>query len=134
MLTYEDFQKVENDEQEKIKLILRAIGEHKRSQAYIKAVESVGADVVGSNCGRGIESFAPICKRMREATQLPIWMKGNAGLPQTVDGVTTYAQTAEAFADGAIALLDEGATFIGGCCGTTPAFIAELRRRIDARG
>ncbi|MBQ9371743.1 MAG: homocysteine S-methyltransferase family protein [Thermoguttaceae bacterium] len=103
-------------------------------EAYIKAVESVGADVVGSNCGRGIESFAPICKRMREATQLPIWMKGNAGLPQTVDGVTTYAQTAEAFADGAVALLDEGATFIGGCCGTTPAFIAELRRRIDARG
>ena len=40
LLTYEDFQKVENDDQEKIKLILRAIGEHKRSQAYIKAVEA----------------------------------------------------------------------------------------------
>ena len=40
LLTYEDFQKVENDDQEKIKLILRAIGEHKRSPAYIKAVEA----------------------------------------------------------------------------------------------
>lgn len=102
-------------------------------EAFIKAVESAGADVVGSNCGRGIESFAPICKRMRDATKLPLWMKGNAGLPQTANGVTTYDQTPQAFADGALALLDEGATFIGGCCGTTPEFIAELRRRIDER-
>ena len=103
-------------------------------EKYLEAVIAAGADVVGSNCGRGVESFVEICKRMKEATDRPLWMKGNAGLPQTVDGVTTYAQTPENFADGAMALLDEGATFIGGCCGTTPAFIAELRKRIDARG
>ncbi len=101
-------------------------------EKYIETVVSAGADVVGSNCGRGIESFVEICKRMKVATDRPLWMKGNAGLPQTVDGVTTYSQTPENFADGAMTLLEEGATFIGGCCGTTPAFIAELRKRIDA--
>ena len=101
-------------------------------EKYIETVVSAGADVVGSNCGRGIESFVEICKRMKAATDRPLWMKGNAGLPQTVDGVTTYSQTPENFADGAMTLLEEGATFIGGCCGTTPAFIAELRKRIDA--
>ena len=101
-------------------------------EKYIETVVSAGADVVGSNCGRGIESFVEICNRMKAATDRPLWMKGNAGLPQTVDGVTTYSQTPENFADGAMTLLEEGATFIGGCCGTTPAFIAELRKRIDA--
>ncbi len=103
-------------------------------EAYVKAALDAGADAVGSNCGRGIESFHEICARMREAAPTtPIWMKGNAGLPVTIDGKTTYHQTPEAFADGAMALVDEGAKFIGGCCGTTPEFIAELRRRIDAR-
>lgn len=103
-------------------------------EVYVKAALDAGADVVGSNCGRGIESFQEICKRMRAATETtPLWMKGNAGLPETIDGKTVYTQTPEAFADGAMALVAEGAKFIGGCCGTTPAFIAELRRRIDAR-
>lgn len=103
-------------------------------EAYVQASLEAGADVVGSNCGRGIEGFHEICKRMREAApNIPIWMKGNTGLPETIDGQTVYSQTPEAFADGAMALAEEGAKFIGGCCGTTPAFIAELRRRIDAR-
>ena len=103
-------------------------------EAYVKAALDAGADAIGSNCGRGIESFHEICVRMREAAPAtPIWMKGNAGLPTTVDGKTTYSQTPEEFADGAMALVPEGAKFVGGCCGTTPEFIAELRRRIDAR-
>ena len=101
-------------------------------EKFVKAVEEAGADVVGSNCGRGIEGFPAIAERMRAVTQLPLWMKSNAGLPQTVDGKTVYSQTPEDFADKAIQLLDAGVKFIGGCCGTTPAFISELRRRVDA--
>ena len=103
-------------------------------EKYVEAALGAGADVVGSNCGRGIESFHEICKRMRAAAPTtPLWMKGNAGLPETIDGKTVYKQTPEEFADGAMTLIDEGAKFIGGCCGTNPAVIAELRRRIDAR-
>lgn len=99
-------------------------------EKFIEVVEAAGADAVGSNCGRGIEGFPPLCQRMRAVTQLPLWMKSNAGLPQTVDGVTTYAQTPQDFAEKAIKLIDEGAKFIGGCCGTNPDFIRELRKLI----
>jgi len=99
-------------------------------EKFVQAVEEVGADVVGSNCGRGIDGFAPICERMRAVTKLPIAMKANAGLPQMVDGKLTYAQTPEAFADAALKLIELGANFVGGCCGTNPDFIAAIRRRI----
>lgn len=89
-----------------------------------------GADVLGSNCGQGIEGFLPICQRLRAVTDRPLWMKGNAGLPKMVDGQSVYDQTPEGFADAAMKLLDEGVMFLGGCCGTTPAYIDELRRRM----
>ncbi len=99
-------------------------------EQFVQAVEEAGADVVGANCGRGIEGFAPICERMRAVAKTPISMKANAGMPQMVDGKLTYAQTPDAFADAAIKLLELGANFIGGCCGTNPDFIAAIRRRI----
>ncbi len=99
-----------------------------------KAVEllsEAGADAIGSNCGQGIEGFISICQRMKAATNLPIWMKPNAGLPEIVDGKTVYRQTPDAFALRGEELLVAGASFLGGCCGTTPEYIASLRRQID---
>lgn len=98
-------------------------------QAVAQLAEA-GADVIGSNCGQGIDGFLPICKRMRAATDLPLWMKGNAGLPKMVEGRTVYEQTPKAFADTALTLIDAGANFIGGCCGTNPEFIAAIRKRL----
>ena len=89
---------------------------------------NAGADAVGSNCGRGIAGFLPICKRLKEAAGCPIWIKANAGLPEIVDGQTTYRQTPEDFASHVPALTEAGADFIGGCCGTSPAFIAEIKK------
>ena len=101
-------------------------------EKFAETLAAAGADVVGANCGRGIEGFFEICRRMKAVTELPIWAKSNAGLPQTVDGVTTYSQTPEDFADQAIRLVEEeGVKFVGGCCGTNPDFIRELRSRID---
>lgn len=101
-------------------------------EKFVEAVVAAGADVVGSNCGRGIDGFPMICERMKAVTDLPLWMKSNAGLPQTIDGVTTYTQLPEDFASQAIKLLDLGVKFIGGCCGTNPDFIRALRKEIDA--
>lgn len=97
----------------------------------VEALSAAGADVIGSNCGQGIDGFIPLCRRIRAATDLPLWMKGNAGLPEMIDGKTVYRQTPERFADVAATLLDEGAMFLGGCCGTDPNYIAELRKRVD---
>jgi len=95
----------------------------------VEQLTAAGADIVGANCGQGIDGFIPICQRMRAVTALPIWMKANAGLPEIVDGKTVYRQTPEHFAESAKELLEAGANFIGGCCGTTPEYIQALRKR-----
>ncbi len=93
---------------------------------------AAGADVIGSNCGQGIEGFIAICRRLRAATDRPVWIKANAGLPQVVDGQTVYAQTPDAFAETVPALVEAGASFVGGCCGTTPEFIQAVRRKLSS--
>ena len=98
-----------------------------------QAVEKLtvaGADIIGANCGQGIEGFIPICQRMRAVATLPLWMKANAGLPEIVDDKTVYRQTPECFAASAKELLAAGANFIVGCCGTTPEYCIQLRKII----
>jgi methionine synthase I (cobalamin-dependent) len=92
------------------------------------ALADAGADVIGANCGLGVEGYISIGRRLRAATDHPVWIKPNAGLPQLVDGVITYRTTPEAFASAARALHDAGIHFIGGCCGTSPEFIRALVR------
>ncbi|MBN1912131.1 MAG: homocysteine S-methyltransferase family protein, partial [Pirellulales bacterium] len=95
-----------------------------------KALELAGADIIGSNCGKGIAGFIGLCSRLRAATKLPLWIKANAGLPEVVNGQTVYAQTPEQFAAHVPDLVAAGATFLGGCCGTTPEFIAAVKRNL----
>lgn len=99
-----------------------------------EALSAAGADVIGANCGQGIEGFVPICRRLRSATDRPIWMKPNAGLPQLVDGQTRYTQTPEQFASYVPALVEAGAAFLGGCCGTNPDFIRAIRNQLAQMG
>ncbi len=95
-----------------------------------KALTAAGADVIGANCGQGIAGFFPICRRLRAATDRPIWLKANAGLPTLVDGRATYSAKPEEFAEYAAELTKLGASFIGGCCGTRPDFIRAICRRL----
>ena len=95
-------------------------------QATTELTEA-GADVIGSNCGQGIEGFVNLCKNMKANTDLPIWIKGNAGLPEMIEGTFVYKTTPEEFCASAQPLLDAGADFIGGCCGTSPEFIRTLK-------
>lgn len=88
------------------------------------ALREAGADAIGANCGRGIEGYVPVCRRLRAATDLPLWIKPNAGLPEMVGGKAVYRTAAEQFAARVPDLVAAGATFVGGCCGTAPAFIA----------
>ncbi len=88
-----------------------------------QALTEAGADVVGANCGQGIAGFVPIARRLRAATALPIWIKANAGLPELVDGRTVYRTSPAEFAAALPDLIEAGASFVGGCCGTAPEFI-----------
>jgi methionine synthase I (cobalamin-dependent) len=82
-----------------------------------------GADVIGANCGVGAAGYISVCQRLHAATDRPIWIKPNAGLPEIVEGKAVYRTTPEAFAAFVPALLQAGASFVGGCCGTGPEFI-----------
>ena len=84
---------------------------------------AAGADVIGADCGLGIAGYIPVCQRLHAATDRPIWIKPNAGLPEIVDGKVVYRTTPEAFAAFVPAMVQAGASFIGGCCGTGPEFI-----------
>jgi methionine synthase I (cobalamin-dependent) len=88
---------------------------------------AAGADIIGANCGRSIESFVPLCRRLHSATGQPIWIKPNAGLPEWVEGKVVYPTTSGEFAGHVPALVEAGASFVGGCCGTTPEFIRAIK-------
>ncbi|MFI5398885.1 MAG: homocysteine S-methyltransferase family protein [Candidatus Binatia bacterium] len=91
-----------------------------------------GARAIGANCGIGIEHCLPICEALAAATNRPIWIKPNAGLPEFAGGATVYRTDPETFASYLPKLVAGGAKFIGGCCGTTPRFIEALRARLTA--
>jgi len=95
-------------------------------EAVAAAMVEAGADAVGANCGVGVEHAAPICRRLRAACDLPIWIKPNAGLPKMEGTAIRYGMSAELFASYYAALRDAGASFLGGCCGSTPDFIRAL--------
>ena len=87
-------------------------------------------DVVGTNCGNGIEQMVGICAEYRANTKLPILVKANAGLPEVIDGKTMFRMTPEQMAAKVPELVKAGANIIGGCCGTTPAHIAALAKAL----
>lgn len=100
------------------------------AEKAVEVLSRTGVDTIGANCGQGIEGFIPICGRMRAATDLPLWMKPNAGLPASVEGQVVYRTTAQEFVRFVPELVQAGADFIGGCCGTEPAFIRELGKTL----
>ena len=91
----------------------------------------IGADAIGANCGTGVEDYIPICASLVAATPLPVWIKPNAGLPELENGEVVYRTTPAEFAANVPRLLEAGARFIGGCCGTSPEFIEAMRRELD---
>ena len=89
-------------------------------------LQSLGADAVGLNCSTGPMEMVSAVEQMREVANIPVLAKPNAGLPQLEDGVTVYRMTPEEFATAGTALVEAGASIVGGCCGTTPAHIKAL--------
>jgi methionine synthase I (cobalamin-dependent) len=100
-------------------------------EEVLAELADTGIDGIGANCGQGIDAFLPICTRLRQATDLPIWMKPNAGLPEIVDDQTVFRTTAREFAQHIPGLISAGANFIGGCCGTDQKFVESICATVD---
>jgi 5-methyltetrahydrofolate--homocysteine methyltransferase len=83
-----------------------------------------GADIIGANCGIGIENMVAITKQLRLVDKMiPILIQANAGLPTIINDRTVFSETPEYISKWIRPLIDAGANIIGGCCGTTPEHI-----------
>jgi 5-methyltetrahydrofolate--homocysteine methyltransferase len=100
------------------------------SDAALAAVDA-GADIIGTNCGNGLKNMAFIIAQMREvAPDTPILVHANAGLPQMEGDKVVYPETPELMGELTPLIIQAGANIIGGCCGTTPAHIINIKKNI----
>ena len=102
--------------------------------AMVALLEGMGADAIGVNCSLGPKALAPVVREYLRLASVPVLLKPNAGLPTVVDGDTVYNVPPHEFAREVAALVHDGVRVAGGCCGTTPAYIAALTAEIKAMG
>ena len=98
-----------------------------------KTLSSLGASVVGINCSLGPKDVAPLIRRMLPWSSVPVMAQANAGLPHVEDGVTLYGIKPAEYCEAVRDMLDAGVTVIGGCCGTTPDYVAGERDLLAGR-
>ena len=98
-----------------------------------RALPEAGADVIGSNCGNGIENMISIAREFLKHASLPVIIQSNAGIPRLKDGTPVFPESPEFMAEKGRELAELGVKILGGCCGTAPDHIAAFRRMIDAR-
>ncbi len=95
-------------------------------------LEKFGADVIGSNCGSGIEDMIKTAVEFKKHTHLPLIIQPNAGIPRIVENKPFYPENPEFMAEKAKELISLGVSIIGGCCGTTPEHIKAIRKVVDS--
>lgn len=89
------------------------------------------ADMVGSNCGNGVDNMVEIAREFRRLTDKLLVIRPNAGLPEVCNGAVVYPETPEFMAERIPALLECRLGILGGCCGTTPEHIRAFRRVLE---
>ncbi|MDR2826171.1 MAG: homocysteine S-methyltransferase family protein, partial [Deltaproteobacteria bacterium] len=92
---------------------------------------NMGVDIIGTNCSLGPEQMHDVAGRLLNVSPVPVLIQPNAGLPELIDGQTVFPLAPEPFADSCIFFAEHGASFMGGCCGTTPDHIAALRQKTE---
>jgi len=92
-------------------------------------LQSLGADAVGCNCSTGPADMMRVIAAMKPYAKVPLLAKPNAGLPKLIAGKTVFEMTSVEFGSYVPGLIEVGVNLIGGCCGTTPAYIREVRQK-----
>jgi 5-methyltetrahydrofolate--homocysteine methyltransferase len=100
-------------------------------EAAVKGLIDGGADIVGSNCGNGIDNMIEIAESIKSFTDKPVLIQSNAGLPEVIDGNLIYPEVPQYFAERAVKMFDLGVSIVGGCCGTTPEYIAAIKKQLN---
>jgi len=102
-------------------------------EAAAITLEAVGASMIGSNCGLGVDGIYEILQGMRKVTALPLICQANAGLPILKDGQTIFPGTPQEMTAYHDRLIELGVRVIGGCCGTTPAHIGAMKEALAGK-
>lgn len=95
-------------------------------QSAAVILEAMGASIIGVNCSLGPEQLVPVVKILAANCRVPVSVQPNAGMPYLDGGVTKFPMDAKTFGSWGTKLVEAGATYLGGCCGTTPAHIKAL--------
>ena len=98
--------------------------------SVVALLEGLGVDALGVNCGLGPKQMIPILEEIMQYASIPVIMKPNAGLPKQKNGEVYYDVEPEEFASYMEELVKHGASLVGGCCGTTPEYIAAVNDRL----
>src|SRR5207247_8517653 len=96
-------------------------------ETFTKQLTAWGADVIGVNCSVGPAGVLEAVEKMVKATDKPISAQPNAGLPKDVGDRKIYLASPEYMASYARRMIEAGARFVGGCCGSTPEHIKKIR-------
>jgi len=100
-------------------------------KAMIAMLEGLGVSALGMNCSFGPDKMLNIIDEFKRYSSLPIIVNPNAGLPEIRDGKTVYNLSEEEFSKSMVKLALGGATILGGCCGTTPEYISEMKKAVE---
>lgn len=100
-------------------------------QTAAVTLEALGADIIGVNCSLGPQELVPIVQTLADNCSVPISVLPNAGMPRLENGKTVFPMQPDEFASWGTKLVAAGATYLGGCCGTTPAHIKALAAAVQ---
>lgn len=89
-------------------------------------VEGLGADAIGFNCGLGPKQMIPLVEELEKHASIPILVMPNAGLPESLNGETIFNVDPDEFASYMTQIAKMGVSYLGGCCGTTPAHLKAM--------
>lgn len=96
---------------------------------FVDTMQNMGVDIIGTNCSAGPAQFKDVIKRMLIRLKTPLLVEPNAGLPELEDGETVFRMGPEEFSELTGIFPDMGASLVGGCCGTSPAHIRQLKEK-----
>lgn len=97
--------------------------------AMVLVLQGLGVEALGVNCSLGPQELAPIVERIMEIASIPVIVQANAGIPQVINGVTSFNCGPEDFGTFGRKFATQGVKILGGCCGTTNQHIRALVRQ-----
>ncbi len=98
-----------------------------------EVLSGLGVDALGFNCSLGPDDMIDLLKEMREYTELPIIVQPNAGIPYLEGSKTLFPMNSQEFAEHMATLAEEGASILGGCCGTTSEYITKIKEKVKGK-